>query len=67
MIFCQKNATQVVDWAIANPEGQVAYYVLLKATPEWASFLELQSFENHVREPISVTVLFCLLIWIFSI
>ena len=38
MIFCQKSATQVVDWAIANLEGQVAYYVLLKATPEWASF-----------------------------
>ena len=47
----------------------VAHYVLLKATPEWASFLELQSFEYHVREPepISVKVLFCLLIWIFSI
>ena len=46
MIFCQKSAIQVVDWAIANPEGQVAYYVLLIATLECASFLELQ---NHLK------------------
>ena len=39
IIFCQKSATQVADWAIANPEGQVAYYLCASKSYSWMSII----------------------------